>query len=1425
MNPDLDTFSTADLDTGLETGPETGPDTGPDTFRDTFFEAGSPASVAESATAEPQPQTLRWQPLRLGIVDLFYYENEIFPFRDGRLLLRGNNGAGKSKVLALTLPFLLDGDTSARRVEPDADPGKRMEWNLLLGGDYPHSERIGYAWLEFGRRDEDGTVHFLTLGAGLKAARGRGLTKSWFFITRQRIGHDLALVDQGRRALGRNRLTAELGESGRIYDTKRDYRRAIDEKLFGLGERRYDALIDLLLQIRAPQLSKRPSERLLSDALTESLTPVGREIIESVADALRGLDEERDQLQELTEAHRSVLAFLEHYRAYARVLAKRQSAKPRAAQSEHDQLGRDIAELTRQSADAAASLDRSSAELETLRRRQTEREAEREALRDSEFIEIEKQLASADDAVNTATDRLHRAESGRDDAQRAALQAESAVKGERARTADARERHALALAAAVDAADRAQLEHHHDHVVDGAAVEHALADDAAGGPITDGPAAGGPAADGAERAGALAIDVAATTERLDRAREAVARVRQLIDALNAAESQLGAERRRDDAAEARLAETLAARSAADEAFERAATQYTRDVEDAIARMSELSVADEDFTDFAEWVRHRDVENPAVRAIAMTATVVRSDLHALRASARQRADGLVAQRGILDREIASLERGETSPPPNWHTRTPDAADALPLWRAVSFHDSVGEGDRAGIEAALEASGLLGGVLLHSGGLRLPASGEVILRAAAAGSGSTLREVLRVGLPADSALDPAAVDAVLGAITLATDDDEPAPVWVSASGRFRLGAAHGAWRKPAAEYIGESARADARRRRLTAAGIERTELTVQAEAAVVECELCDSRLATVAAEERSLPLSTELDTTERVAAVAASLASNADRERADARASVEAKTLARDARAADLSQDAAALALPEDAAELAARTTALDEYDRRAREFWHAAERLVDAARVCVEAEHRLQERRGAALICEAEFAEADTDTASRSAYAQSLHASVGEDVARYRQRVAQVESDLTQVKRGIAAALHAREQAVKLGAVLDEKLRGARDKQDVASAQRVTAVTLLHKTASLGLVRVALPELEQPDAAAEWTVTQGVQLARAIDQSLGDLDASDVRYDRVLSQVHTEFTTLQRSLGRHGHEAVSYPHDEGYHVLVVFMGKEASLLELAEGLSGELEQRERLLGAREREIIEKHLVTEIGAQLSELVGAADAQIVDINAELASRPTSTGMKLRVRWKPRPDGPAGLAEVRAKFATASDAWGENDRAALGDFLQARIQEVRESDESGNWYDHLGEALDYRRWHHFAVERYQAGAWKPAAGPASGGERVLAASIPLFAAASSHYRTAGNPLAPRLIMLDEAFAGVDDSARASCLGLLAAFDLDVVMTSEREWGCYAEVPGLSIAQLSRFDDTPAVLVQLWSWDGRRRTRVEPVEPSESLW
>lgn len=50
--------------------------------------------------------------------------------------------------------------------------------------------------------------------------------------------------------------------------------------------------------------------------------------------------------------------------------------------------------------------------------------------------------------------------------------------------------------------------------------------------------------------------------------------------------------------------------------------------------------------------------------------------------------------------------------------------------------------------------------------------------------------------------------------------------------------------------------------------------------------------------------------------------------------------------------------------------------------------------------------------------------------------------------------------------------------------------------------------------------------------------------------------------------------------------------------------------------------------------------------------------------------------------------------------------------------------------------------------------------------------------------------------------------MGLVREFDLDFVITSEREWGCYAELPGVAICQLQRREGIDAVFVSRWIWD-----------------
>ena len=60
----------------------------------------------------------RWKMNRIGFVNFWLYDEEDFEFVDGKLLLRGQNGSGKSITTQSFIPFVLDGDRTPSRLDP-----------------------------------------------------------------------------------------------------------------------------------------------------------------------------------------------------------------------------------------------------------------------------------------------------------------------------------------------------------------------------------------------------------------------------------------------------------------------------------------------------------------------------------------------------------------------------------------------------------------------------------------------------------------------------------------------------------------------------------------------------------------------------------------------------------------------------------------------------------------------------------------------------------------------------------------------------------------------------------------------------------------------------------------------------------------------------------------------------------------------------------------------------------------------------------------------------------------------------------------------------------------------------------------------------------------------------------------------------------
>jgi uncharacterized protein (TIGR02680 family) len=381
-------------------------------------------------------------------------------------------------------------------------------------------------------------------------------------------------------------------------------------------------------------------------------------------------------------------------------------------------------------------------------------------------------------------------------------------------------------------------------------------------------------------------------------------------------------------------------------------------------------------------------------------------------------------------------------------------------------------------------------------------------------------------------------------------------------------------------------------------------------------------------------------------------------------------------------------------------------------------------------------------------------------------------------------------------------------------------------ERGLAIERLASFAAHRLLAEADAAFVDLDRDPEWGATRGVEIARRAETLLADTPHDDETWRRHQETIHQHANALRDRLVQGGHQLEEHVLEDG--VVVVqcpFQGRLCTMSELAETVRDDLAARTRLLDEKEREVIENHLLGEVVLELQKLVLDAEKWVRATNEQLASRPTSTGMLLRFQWEADPDGPAGIDSVRRQLLRTRDLWAPEERQGMAEFLQARIRESREQNETGSWRDFLVGALDYRRWHRFAIERHQDGQWRRLTrrtyGTGSGGEKALALTLPQFAAAAAHYQSA-DPAAPRLILLDEVFVGIDSDMRAKCMGLLESFDLDFVMTSEREWGCYPTLPGLAIYQLSSRAGIDAVVSTRWIWNGKQLHRA-PSPPART--
>ena len=1373
----------------------------------------------------------RWVLHRAGLLNVWQYDRVELRFAGGRLLLRGRNGAGKSKALEVLLPFLFDGDT--RQLDATGRDRTTVRWLMTDGRASGH--HLGYVWLELRCVDDNGAAVFQTLGAGLKASTATGKADSWFFLTPRRVGLDLDL-DVAGECLSIERLKEVVGEEA-VTTSGAEHRRRVGRHVFGLfDEARYRNLLHLLHRLRDPNIGNRVEAGELASVLTDALPPIDERVLSDAAGHFDDLEAIRDQVDRSQRTAQALGQFLGAYRGYTRT-----ALHGRAAAVEGAEAGRSrAARTTRQRAGEADAADQAaeaaSTTLESLRGQRREGEAERRELERSEGYRAHQDVADRQARVG-------------------ALEATATIAASSAGRAEAVHRRASAdLAAAAGEVERSlggvsELAASVAGAAAGAGVDPALL----GPPPTaagDGWVDPGVLAVAEERARAARTLVDVRRQRATHVRGLAQRSEQAEVAAASAEEQAAGSEAEVERERAELTAARAAQRAAEQAWvDLVEAWLTTGLASALGLATGAAAPPVPTTgpdgapaqatgpavglslDWGEvHARLSNREGEPTWTAAVRRSVIDALAPALQAARDAAAEADVRVAAALEALTAAEERlaeveaqTEAHPPAaRFRQADRDPSAGTPFYELVDVAPGVDPASAAGVEAALEAAGLLDAWVQADGLVVHPDTQDTLVRpstAACPPGSATLADVLAPSSAVDGPVGRDTVAALLAAIGLGHHPGGGA--WVSTGGRWSLGLLHGAWGKAEVEFLGATARRATRERLLA----ELRRLLVRAEDDVA---VARSR-AEAAARHRdalevlpaSLPGHDGIDEATRERRNAERSLAGAGARHDNDRRRAETARAAASRLAAGVAHEAASDGLPTTVVELDALIAGLAElrevladHRRSLADLVRAHERL--ATRRGEEAERRTEM---VAAVAEARQRQADHANAAHelATLRLALAATVEHVLADHEAVTARLAVLDDHLLPGAELALRAADtdRATALAHLDEARVAQRRAEDALTEAGRALQVAVvlpgvLLAAAGRAVAQVAdLVAVEPGRSAAEVGIALAATVAPLVD---GDDDVSDgtilSRYDRLSDALAGGYDTAIDE--QDGIKVIHVADDAGRQPLAVVAARTREEAEAARGR----------LAAREREVLERFLLRELADEVrSKLLDAHDL-LAGTNRTLAGVATSHGKGAHLEWKLRDDATAP-ATVAAGLLV-DELRDEDGDARLRDALLAMIDAERAADPTAGYEQHLRAALDYRSWHRFTVkvtDRANPGSSRVLSnrlGLSQGEQRVLS-YLALFAAASSHFEAIARdtPTAPRVLLLDDAFAKVDEPTHAHLLGLLVDLGLDFVLTSERMWGCFESVPSLDIFEAVRDPAHPGVAMVHFRWDGHQRHLV----------
>lgn len=1354
----------------------------------------------------------RWQANKIGLINFWYYDEQEFSFAKGRMLLRGSNGSGKSVTMQSVIPLLLDGNMNPERLDPFGSRDRKMSSYLLEEGD-EREERTGYLYLEFKRCDSE---NYLTIGMGIRARKGKPLDKWYFAITDgRRIGKDFWLYKEldEKITLSKRELEYRIGDGGRVIERQADYMEYVNRQIFGFENvEEYKEMIDLLIQLRTPKLSKDFKPSIINEILSDSLQPLSDEDLLPMSEAIENMDTMNMNLKARREGKQAAEKINRVFDKYNRLVLYEKTqnycdAKKRLNEIKKDRemQGQILLENQKRVQELAGEQEELDAGRETM-------EKERDSLKKSDAVGLKEREVELEKRISEQKNQIQKKESQLADKQEAYIETEEKRKREEDKAFE-KKREIETL-----------LEEMSENAGDMAFEEHTFFADELMQHMEE----------------AYGFDSHQT--QMNTVQKRIEEGLEILRTADGKERQLEELRLKRERHQRQ--EDLAARKVQEQ--ENLLIQVQNEWKEALyswaGNNEELIIPSDILKEMSQFAEHYGDHSDFAAVRTQAADIwmrKREELGGQKRERQIRCEELTQEYEETRKELSDWQNKKEPEPERseavLENRRVLREKQIPyqeFYKVIEFGQNLSKEECDRLEEALAYMGILDALVIEETYkdqvLHLDTTGcDKYLFVQKGHVEQSLLSVLDLNDTVNNLFFNQTITNILGRI--AYGEDTQGNTIVTKEGIYQIGVLTGTVTgNYEAGFLGTQARERNRQEKIRLCEERLNLLQEERRRLEEETAVLRKRLELLEKEYQAIPDDRDL----RASWKMLTEAEEKEKKLQEEGRNLEGEIGTAAAELRELKTKAGEIA---DKLYLTCRLDVFQKADTASRMYEKAFYQLKAGHEVYIQMIRYEKELDG-----QLEGLDFDMDQIRYDI--GIVERQLNKEKAEYDSVREQLKlTDYEKIKERLDACVtwlnaypKKLEKCVQEKAQKEEQIRGIKDqiekledKKREFEDKEEYLKTCFEEELFLGYAGFGKESEEKPE-----------EVRRVLNADCQKMDRNSIIQE--LNQVYFEnrgvlndYQPMQTELFGDREIKEGMPSPKRIDMSARYQGAVIPFGKLLGYLEEEIQDLTDLIREGDRELFEDILANTISRKIRGKINSSISWVENMNQLMGAMNTSSGLKLSLRWRSRTAETEGQLDTKELVDLLKKDYRlmrEEEAERLSMHFRSKVEEARKNarDSGGmvSFYQVMKETLDYRKWFEFQLF-FQKGGEKVKEltnsmfGTFSGGEKAMAMYVPLFSAVVAKYE-GGRADAPRLISLDEAFAGVDNRNIRDMFRLMAEFQFDFLINSQVLWGDCDTLDALAIYQLIRPENAKFVTVMPYLWNGKTKELMEDEEEME---